>query len=245
MTTKKQDEQKAKEQERFSAWPVLVGLPGPPDGDGTRGVAEYATIAVARTFNIARYLAYSIAMRGIPTKWPKEANQQNAPDGWLTSSVAKATNMGQGLTEKVQSGAIQDRGILAAREMRARGRLGPMIGELRAMKDETENPNFRSYMNTAASILGAALATNVMPRQESNYGVEWEKNSAQILQAACDAWGVERIDMNACAVCGQDHNAPHGVGEINVDELMEQLQEAFADAAAAPGPEVPAGSPVA
>lgn len=248
MTTKKQDEQRIKEQERFTSWPVLVGLPGPAGDDGNRPVAEYATVAVARTFNIARYLAYSIAMRGIPTSWPKEANQQNLPNrgGWLTSSVAKATNMGRQLTESVQSGAIQDRGILAAREMRARGRLGPMIGELRSMKDETENPNFRAYMNTAASILGAALSTQVMPRQETNYGVEWVKNHTEILNAAADAWGVDRIDMNACAVCGQDHNnAPHGAEAVNIDELMGQLEEAFGNADQAVGPEVPAGNPVA
>jgi hypothetical protein len=245
MTNKRQDEQKIKEQERFTVWPILVGLPGPEGDDGDRPVAEYATVAIARTFNIARYLAYSIAMRGVPTSWPKEANQQNLPNraGWFTSSVNKAQNMGRVLSDAVQNGAIQDRGILAAREMRARGRLGPVIGELRDMGREAENPSFVAYMNTAASVLGAALATPVMPRQETNYGVEWVKGHSDILNAASDAWGVDRIDMNACAVCGQDHhNAPHGGEEINVEELMGRLQEAFGAGDEAQGPEVPAAA---
>lgn len=247
MTTKAQDEKKTKEQERFADWPVMVGLPNPAGEGEPAPIASYTQVATARTFNIARYLAYSLAMRGIPTKWPKEENQQNHPEGWLTSSVRKAQNLGRVLTEKVQSGAIQDRGILAAREMRARGRLGPVIGELRGLREESENPNFKAYMNTAASILGAGLATPIMPRQETNYGVEWVRGHQQLLDAAADAWGVEHLDLNACAVCGQDHQAAgHGAAEeVDMGELMERLQEAFGDQADVPGPEVPAGAPVA
>lgn len=216
--------------EVFSVFPVQVKLPPAANArEGADGEAETTVLTVMRcaTYGIARYMAYAIAMQGIPTRFVKRENKQNHPRGWYSVSVEKATGMGNELANDIRVEAVADRGILAARDMRSRARLGPMIGEIRGVMAETDNDYLRTLLKVATNALGQAMAERVMPENPINYGATWVENSEDVLATVAEAWGVDPIQTDGiCAQCGRVHEQPD---EVDMDTLMDALHEAMAD----------------
>ena len=219
MTTKQEKERV------FATFPIRVAM-GPGDNP------VYTTVAEAATFAIARYAAYTIAMRGVPTKWPKRENTQNADNAWFTSSVEKARNLSGAHSGSVAQEATYDRAQIAGREMRSRSRLGNVLGDIQGVAESTSNPVVRHAVNAATAALAEALLQPIVANAITDYGVQWAHNAKETLDAAAAAWGVEPFAGTVCSAgvahdC-HERNAP----EIDLEALLRDLESAMAEATA-------------
>lgn len=219
--------------EKSEAYTVMIGMPAPLedngewplDHDGRPVVQNWIPIAEAKSWGIARYLAYSIAQRGIPTAWPKQDNSRDEPilDNWYTCSVERAYEAKEPHLQAVFREAVADRAMLAAHEARSRGRIGNIIGELRALADASENPDFRELVNRGVVYIGQAMSTNIMPENSSAYGYDWVRSHVDLMRAALQAWNPGMNDDEACPHCGEVHEHV----EANAHDIARAISQHF------------------
>lgn len=191
----------------------------------------YVPLAEADTFGIARYLAYAIAARGIPTAWPKRENKQHlgkqVGGGWYTASPEKARGLGAELSTKVSEEVSYDQAILATRDMRTRARLGNLLTELRALGEGTSNPAVSLLVRESVQGLSIAALQPVVPDRLYGYGVSWVPGAQDVLDQAAESWGVERFPYVPCSRCGVVHGGGHGAVELGaLDEaaILEAIR---------------------
>lgn len=209
----------------FETWPVFVKIKGEGDAVTTHQVADCAT------FGIARYLAYAIAVRGVPTRWPKRENQQNKESSWLGSSAERAKRMGHVMAAEVVEEATFDRAIIAGAQMRSRARLANILGDVEGVHRAATVGRVRAALRVASMAIAEALLLPIVASDVTTVGVTWLPDAAETINGAAASWDVEAFAGELCGQCGHLHA---GAVDLDMDAISAQLEEALRQVAPAP-----------
>jgi hypothetical protein len=212
----------AKRHELFS---VQVAFPLDEE-DGWR----YEAIGEAHTFAIARDIAYSLAQQGLRVRYPKPENTRHddLPDGWYTVDADKAGDIRADTWQRYAVESLADRASILCGEMKARSRVGNILGELRHIADETLSRGARSFIRQGMLDLSRSVFAPLSHNSAANIGWDALPNVNDILAEAATAQGIEA--EGPCPSCGGFHGeSTEGLTLAEVFALAEAQYEGDAD----------------
>lgn len=179
-------------------FPVQIRMPAEDGADET-----IITVGIGLTYAIARYVAYTIAARGVPSRWLKMRDSAEDPLVWHTIAPDDIQGKHAAHISMVINEAKADRAIYVAAEMRSRARIGNIQGELAAMARDASNPQFRLAIREAMGSLADSMALPIVPTDMLSYGIDWVDAYDEHIASAQQAWGV---DPEVCPGCGEVHD---------------------------------------
>lgn len=208
---------------KHSTFALQVAFPLDEGDDGWR----YEPIGEAHTFAIARDIAFNLARQGIRLRYPKPENTRHddLPDGWYVVDAEKAGDIRPDTWERFTAESLTDRAMIICGEMKARSRIGNILGEMRHIADETLSVQARRNIRLGMLSLGKAAFSPLTHTSAANIGWDALPNANDILAEAATAQGIESADQ--CPSCGGFHeDSLEGITLAQLFALAEaQAQE--------------------
>ncbi len=140
---------------------------------------------------IARQMAVALALRGVGAFYRQTQYALGEP---VYLSPEEADKISYDDLDGILSACSRDQGVLGAREMEARSRIGGILYDLAEMADLAENPYFKDHIKEASELLAQATTDQIVPTERQNYGARQmykDDEFAEKIQAAATAWGVD------------------------------------------------------
>ncbi len=199
---------------KYQTFTVQAGFPAEEE-DGW----VYQTLGEAATFNIARDAAFALARRGLRVRYPQPENERNDKYGWYVATKEKAEELSDQTWERYAAESVVDRAQITSNEMKARSRVGAILGELRGIIEQTRSPQARRALRAGMLEISQAAFAPVNAANVGNIGFVAAANYMDVLAEAIGAQGIE-FDQ-ACVDCGEAHNAVEGMTILQVLQLAD------------------------